>query len=126
MKSIIFSTLLFLAMLYSLNCANKFLDTISHQLDTIDLQIKNHIENSDWDKAIELADDLEKQWDKYEDTTSIFINHNDVDIITTEVAKLKEYLHGKDINESFASLATIQCQFKKLHKLEKISLENIF
>lgn len=126
MKSIIFSTLLFLAMLYSLNCANKFLDTISHQLDTIDLQIKNNIEDNDWDKAIELADDLEKQWDKYEDRTSIFVNHNDVDIITTEVAKLKEYLRGKDINESFASLSTIQCQFKKLHKLEKISLENIF
>lgn len=125
MKNILFSAFLFLAMLFTLNCANRFLDTISHQLDSLDCDIKNYIESSDWDKAIEVAEDLDKKWDKYEDTTSIFVNHNDIDIITTEITKLKKYLQCKDTNESFASLATIECQFKKLHKLEKISLENI-
>ncbi|MHC1684239.1 MAG: DUF4363 family protein [Clostridiaceae bacterium] len=126
MKNIIFTILLFFAMIYGLHYANSFLDSISHELNTVDSEIRNQVQMSDWEKASEYANTLVEKWDKYEDKVSIFVNHNDVDTITNEVTKLIEYLSCKDTNESYASIATIDAQLKKIHKLEKITLENIF
>lgn len=125
MKNLILSISLFIIMICSILFSTSFLiKTNEHLVEHIDL-IKSYVENDMWDDADYEFDILFNHWIKESKLIAIFINHNDLDNVTNEIYRLKEYLEIEERGESVATLGSIYYNFNKIINLEKIRFENI-
>lgn len=125
MKNLFFALSLFLIMIGAILFSTSFLiKTNDHLVKHIET-IKNYVEDDMWNEASKEFDTLFEHWIKESRLIAIFINHNDLDNVTNEIYRLKEYLEVQDNGESVATLGSIYYNFNKIINLEKIRFENI-
>lgn len=126
MKSIIASFLIFFIMIFSLYKANNFLHKMGETLDSIDCKIEETVIAKKWDEASKITLELDEAWAKQGKLASVFIHHNDIDLVTNEIKRLEKYISTGEQSECLASIATIETQFRKILDLEKVTFQNIF
>ena len=125
MKNLFFSLSLFIIMICAILFSTSFLiKTNDHLVEHID-SIKSYVENDMWEEASVEFDTLFEHWIKESKLIAIFINHNDLDNVTNEIYRLKEYIEIHERGESVATLGSIYYYFNKIINLEKIRFENI-
>lgn len=125
MKNLFFALSLFLIMIGAILFSTSFLiKTNDHLVKHIET-IKSYVEDDMWNEASKEFDTLFEHWIKESRLIAIFINHNDLDNVTNEIYRLKEYLEIQDSGESVATLGSIYYNFNKIINLEKIRFENI-
>lgn len=125
MKSIIASFLIFFIMIFGLYKANTFLHNMSETLDGIDCKIEEKVMGKQWDEATNITLELDETWAKHGKLASVFIHHNDIDLVTNEIKRLEKYITACEQCEALASIATIEAQFRKILDLEKVTFQNI-
>lgn len=125
LKTIIY-ILSFFIFIFFINLSLKYLNNVTIELEEKNDTLEDLITNKEWDKSydevISLLDYIEKNSTKM----SIFINHQEIDLIESEIFKLTQYVKSKTYDESLASIHYIKFSVKNINRLQKINLQNIF
>lgn len=126
MKNIVITIILFCSLILVCFVSVHYLNKTSYKMHFYNTSIENYINSDKWNEAYKLSENFSKDWDKHCDYFSLFVNHTLIDDISTEEAKLQQYVKYKNKDEALASSYTIQFLIDRITKLEKISTQNIF
>ena len=133
MKKTIFSTLIFISLFTFVFFSHKLLKTVCNNIliycddieenfDTINLDNEN---NSNWSivykKSLFLKDYINSNYK----LLSLYINHEILDSLDSEILCLSQFSKSKELGESLSSLHKIKSQTRNILTLQEINLENI-
>ena len=126
MKNIVTSFCIFISLLifmtWSLNYLNKITLEIEQKNDVIeDLVNENKWEES-YEEVLSLLDFINENSTKM----SIFINHQEMDLIESEIYRLTQFVKNKNLDETLSSLHFIKFSVDSVQKLQKVNIKNIF
>lgn len=133
MKKTVFSVILFLTLFgfvfFSHNLLMKVCKTEFNYCNTIENCI-NKIDKDDksspeWDIANKTASELMTYVEKYYGILSVYISHENLDLLDTETSRLVEYIKEKDKVESLVSISTIESHIKNIKSLQEVRIKNI-
>lgn len=126
MKNTIISIILFLSV-FSFVCYSHYrLDNLCNLIDKSCSEIEELINSNSLEAASVITDEL---LDKIKDNhllSSMYLNHNDFDILSCEALKLSLYVECRNNDESRISLNLLKCYAENIKKLHKLNVENIF
>lgn len=133
MKKTIFSVILFLALFgfvfFSHNLLMKvckiefnYCNTIENCINKID---KDDTTSPEWDIAAKTASELMTYVEKYYGILSVYISHENLDLLDSETSRLVEYIKEKDKVESLVSINTIESHIKNIKSLQEVRIKNI-
>jgi hypothetical protein len=126
MKKIIVSLSIFVIMIIGMIFSIQYLNKVCKDLEGINSSIEIYINEGNMNKAYETSLELTKKWKKYSESISIFVNHQEIDNIETELAKIPQYIKEDSKEESLASVRVLTFFLNHVKKLEKINIQNIF
>lgn len=125
MKNVRASILLFLFIMIFVYFANvsilKLCDNIENVTEDIELNVIEGKNEDAYIKSIELIDMIQNK----NFITSVYISHQEVDILVTDAAKLSVYLSHNDTSEANATLHALKYNSRNMRKLQIPNLENI-
>ncbi|MFR5266130.1 DUF4363 family protein [Clostridium sp.] len=90
------------------------------------LKEEDNINNPIWKKLNSKSIDLENYIYNNYNMLSLYLNHERLDIIIGELARLKQYTINGDLKESLSTIAFIKSYTSTIIKEEDINLRNIF
>lgn len=87
--------------------------------------IRNSISNNNWKSAHISAEYLLNTWHKTERTWALFVNHHEIDNITSSLLKAVEYINFNDRENATVYLVELEEYLNHIPDMEKLSLKNI-
>lgn len=125
MKKIVISSILFFLILgFVIFCNNKLIRFCDNAL-TVSNEIEFLIKEKNWNKSYEKSLELRELMSENFSSISIYINHQDLDLLNTEILKLIQYTEEEDSSEGLASLYSIKSYAEYIKELQEISIINI-
>ncbi|BDR63245.1 hypothetical protein K144313037_01770 [Clostridium tetani] len=125
MKNVFISFLIFVSMLFSIIFSVNYLNQIYSNINSLNLQLESYVITEDWENSHKVINKIDTTWSDYSSKLFMFVNHQEIDIISSELKKLSQYILCKNKDESLASLHSINFFLKHIVHLEEISIENI-
>lgn len=126
MKNAILSIIIFFSLLICIfflnNSVVNLCDSIIATTDDLEIMLLNGDYDTAYEKSTELLNSIEKNIF----SASIYVNHQDYDILKYETAKLCIYISKDDISEAFASLHYIKYGADTIKDLQNVTIGNIF
>ncbi|MBK1813953.1 DUF4363 family protein [Clostridium sp. YIM B02505] len=126
MKNTLTSLFIFLCILgfifYSHSNLIKICDTISEKCTVLE----KSLQEDNWDDSYKLAVDLKEYIETSFEPLSVYINHQEGDVLVNESLKLSQYSKYKDKSEALSSIHLIKYSTKAIKALQTPSIENIF
>lgn len=89
-------------------------------------ELEENLDNNQWDICYENALKLHEKINQENHLMSVFMNHQEIDLVSFEVYRLTQYAKEMEAGDFLASIHTIKHQVEKIMELQKINLENIF
>lgn len=126
MKNVVTSFLIFFTLLFCMSISLTHLDKICTTLDKKNDLLEELISTEDWDKGYEEVLDLLDYIKSTSNTMSLFINHQEIDLIEGEIFKLTQYVKLKNKDESLASIHVIKFNVENIQRVQKVNLHTIF
>ncbi|WP_125153392.1 DUF4363 family protein [Clostridium rectalis] len=126
MKNVFISCTTFVVMIFCILFSINYLNKICNEMSDINYKLEQSIELGNWRQSKNIVSNLTNNWEKFSDKLSIFVNHEELDNINSELSKLTQYINYKNKDESMASLHSIKFFIQHISKLEKINMQNIF
>ena len=90
------------------------------------LKEEDNMNNPIWEKLNSKSMDLENYIYNNYNMLSLYLNHERLDIIIGELARLKQYTINGDLKDSLSTIAFIKSYTSTIIKEEDINLRNIF
>ncbi|AVP54879.1 Uncharacterised protein [Clostridium tetani] len=125
MKNVFISFLIFVSMLFSIIFSVNYLNQIYSSINSLNLQLESYVIAEDWENSHKIINTIDTTWSDYSSKLFMFVNHQEIDSISSELKKLSQYILCKNKDESLASLHSVNFFLKHIVHLEEISLENI-
>ncbi|KHO40157.1 DUF4363 family protein [Clostridium tetani] len=125
MKNVFISFLIFVSMLFSIIFSVNYLNQIYSNINSLNLQLESYVIAEDWENSHKIINTIDTTWSDYSSKLFMFVNHQEIDIISSELKKLSQYILCKNKDESLASLHSVNFFLKHIVHLEEISIENI-
>ncbi|QBD84089.1 DUF4363 family protein [Clostridium tetani] len=125
MKNVFISFLIFVSMLFPIIFSVNYLNQIYSNINSLNLQLESYVITEDWENSHKVINKIDTTWSDYSSKLFMFVNHQEIDIISSELKKLSQYILCKNKDESLASLHSINFFLKHIVHLEEISIENI-
>jgi len=126
MKNIAISLVIFVIMIiciiFSINYLNKESDAFRRLND----EIEQYITEDDWDKAYKSSIEYTEKWKDFSKKLKLFVDHQEIDNIETELWKLPQYIKEQSKEEALASVHVLKFLIDHISELEKVTIENIF
>lgn len=126
MKSIFYSSIVFLLLIISINFSIKYINNICMKYLKITYALEEIVQKEDWKGAYDLSCNFVTNWNTDSPKLSVFIHHGDVDEISTELLKLTQYTKNQNKDESLPNIHVIKLLLKHIINSEKINFQNIF
>ena len=89
-------------------------------------QIKKTLDNENLDDSKNKAKKLEKKWFKYEKILSFFIEHDEVEKVSTKIVIIEENTKNKEYNTALEDVVETKFILKHIKDKYNLSLKNIF
>lgn len=89
-------------------------------------EIQGVIANEDWEKARELTENLVERWNTVSQTWDVFIQHAELDQLTTIAARLEAAVVNKDKSGSFIEAAAFTVGLESIQQQEILLFRNVF
>jgi hypothetical protein len=118
---IIILVLIFAASFWSL----AYLSNSSKEIDQDINVLDQNIRNAKWGEASRSFEVLDNRWGITKGKWTMLLDHMEIDNIDKELAKLKQYIITKDLNEALAELATVKLLFEHIPQKEQFNVENV-
>ncbi|CDI48402.1 hypothetical protein BN906_00365 [Clostridium tetani 12124569] len=125
MKNVFISFLIFVSMLFPIIFSVNYLNQIYSNINSLNLQLESYVIAEDWENSHKIINTIDTTWSDYSSKLFMFVNHQEIDIISSELKKLSQYILCKNKDESLASLHSVNFFLKHIVHLEEISIENI-
>lgn len=125
MKNLLISVALFFFVLGSVFFLHNKLINICDQGLVLNDNIEILVNNESWEKAYIKSMDLYNLVKKNYSLISIYINHEEVDFLNTEVLKLSQFIETKNLSDALASLHTVKSYIVHLKEIQKLNIGNI-
>lgn len=126
MKKVILPFMLFLAMLVGLYYSTKYTNNTCDKLLKITSDTEASIAFEQWDNAYINSMDLLSNYEKDMSLVTLFLNHEELDIIYNETLKLTQFTKEKDKSHSLSTIHLIKSLIKGIKEGQKLTLRNIF
>lgn len=111
---------------YTKNFLNKTSEKMLGELKTLKEEISKSEENTNNDKAKELATKICDEWCNINHTLSVIVVHSELDAIQIALARTKAKIFEGEIKDSLEELEVAQFLIKNVAEKEKFNLKNIF
>jgi hypothetical protein len=95
---------------------------LSYQIDRVSMEIRQ----GDWEAAIKQSQKLEQVWEETAKLWPVFLDHQEMDNIEFTLARVKEYVKGRDAVLSLGQLSELKLMIEHIPQKEAVNLENIF
>lgn len=126
MKNTLTSLFIFLCLLgfiiYSHGNLIKICDVINEKCTVLE----KSLQEDDWEDSYKLSVELKEYIEKSFEPLSVYINHQDGDLLINESLKLSQYSKYKDKSEALSSIHLIKYSTKAIKALQTPSIQNIF
>ena len=126
MRGVIVAASLFFVMLAGIILIQQSIEKTSEKIVAQIGDLEEKIEAEDWDGVDEGVKKLEADWEKDAKWISMLVDHDEIDLIMTTVAALKEYEKYRDLPELMAEISTLERLIEHIPHKEAPILENIF
>lgn len=126
MKNVITSFLIFFTLILCMSISLNHLDKICTTLEEKNDLLEEIISKEDWDKGYDEVLDLLEYIKSTSNTMSLFINHQEIDLIEGEIFKLTQYVKLQNKDESLASIHVIKFNVENIQRVQKVNLHTIF
>lgn len=123
----IYISLLFLIIMIC--CGSAELGYIAAKTDNITYminQIDTFVDKSDFDKAIELCKNVEKEWSENGKSMDVLLIHDYVDNVGVNIEKMRVYIENEKIDMYFSESAVAKKELASIKESEYPYFENIF
>ena len=116
-----------LLMLFSFFYTNKSIETTTQSLSEIRKEMEKENEKEiDADKIKEQIKNIREDWDKRHKKLAIYIEHDEIEKIETDLAGLNGYLDKEEYGDSMAQLDISVYVLEHIKNKTTLSLINIF
>ncbi|WP_461613720.1 DUF4363 family protein [Clostridium sp. Marseille-QA1073] len=126
MKKVILPFMLFLAMLVGLYYSTKYTNNTCDKLLEIAYETESSIAFEQWDNAYINSMALLTSYEKDMSIVTLFLNHEELDIIYNEALKLTQYTKEEDKTHSLSSIHLVKSLIEGIKEGQKITLRNVF
>lgn len=83
-------------------------------------------EEPDFEIALKKADEAYNKWEELDDTWALYIEHNEIEKVTTAITAAKSFSEMNNNEESVDSIDRCKFILQHIKEREQISLDNIF
>ncbi|HCQ89324.1 MULTISPECIES: DUF4363 family protein [unclassified Clostridium] len=125
MKKVILPFMLFLAMLVGLYYSTKYTNNTCDKLLEIAYETESSIAFEQWDNAYINSMALLTSYEKDMSIVTLFLNHEELDIIYNEALKLTQYTKEEDKTHSLSSIHLVKSLIEGIKEGQKITLRNV-
>lgn len=125
MKNTVISFIIFFIVFVFVFIGNKNLNSLCDNCLKLSPEIAASVNNNNWDEALEKSIELKSIMSAGFDKVSIYINHQDIDNLNTEIVKLISVIKIKDLPSILSCLDNIRCLAEYIKELQQINLTNI-
>lgn len=125
MKNVVISLILFTIMVIGIAFSLNYLRKVTDDLGRLNDEIEQNITDSNWDKAYESSIKYTEKWNDYSEKLKLFVDHQEMDKIETELWRLLQYIKEKSKEESLASIFVLKYLVDHISELEKVNIQNI-
>lgn len=98
---------------------------IAHNFQNDLLPIARAIAEEDWDHALERAETLVFSWQRKRGVVQLWINHSDIDKVSSSLIDLRAALIARDLPSSLSACGQCSENFGHLHHRDAFTLRNI-
>lgn len=126
MKTTITSCSLFLVLLSFIIYSDYRFDSLCNNIDKQCSDIIEHIEDNNFSQAYAETIEIINQLDDSNLMASVYINHNDYDVLNIEAIRLSTYLYTEDRSNSLTTAFLLKKYTKDINDLNSVHIKNIF
>ncbi|NLK75572.1 MAG: DUF4363 family protein [Clostridiales bacterium] len=113
-------------MIFTISSSIKYLNTVSQNLSELNDEIEQNINDENWEEAYKITIEYTEKWQSYSKKIKLFLDHQEIDNIETELWQLPQYIKEKSKDEALASVYVLKYLLNHIADIEKIKIENIF
>lgn len=103
---------------------NKLCDAVT-ELEQEVLAIETSTLDLDWTNAESRLDTLQNKWAQVQYVWSMFTDHYHIDAISTNIARVSQFIKTKNQSMALAELASLQQLIKSIPENEAFDIKNI-
>ena len=126
MKNILVAFGIFIFMIIGISLSTNAVNHSCTNLQNLNSTLESYIIKENYKDAYKLSLDYISQWKKTSKLLTIYIHHEDLDHIDSEILKLTQYIKIKDKSEALATVHVMKYLVNHIMDHEKVSMSNIF
>ncbi len=126
MKNILVAFGLFILMIIGIFISSNAIKLRCTQLQDLNSTLESYIIKENYEGAYDLSLDYRKQWKKTSKFLTIYIHHENLDMMNNESLKLTQYTKAKDKSEALATIHVMKYLIDHIIQHEEVSISNIF
>lgn len=125
MKPLVYSSIIIIVIIAFGAFTINMLKNEADNLHTVLIELEKNIYAEEWEKAKNIGETIEKQWDKYKKIWPMLIDHFEIDNVNINLAELQAYIISNDKTESLSRLAALKVLIKHIPERESFIIQNI-
>ncbi len=106
------------------NNTNNTVEQLSQKLETLRQEVVQ--EDINYEKAEAQAQEVYDTWEELDDTMAYYIEHNEIEKISTELTSVKSYVEIQDYEHIIEDIDKCIYLLEHINDREKLKLDNIF
>ncbi|MCJ7690059.1 MAG: DUF4363 family protein [Clostridiaceae bacterium] len=126
MKNAIIALCLFVIMIIGIFISTNVINRSCNHLQDLNSQLENYILKENYKDAYDLSLIYIDEWEKASKFLTLYIHHEDLNYLDSEILKLTQYTKSKDKSEGLATVHVMIYLIDKIMYHEKVSISNIF
>lgn len=113
---------MFVFIKYSHNTVIKLCNEVIEKCDALESLIANDSWTDSYRDSVKLMNDIDNSFS----FVSVYMNHQDVDLLHNETLKLSQYTKFENKSEALASVHIIKHSADSIKELQNINIKNLF
>lgn len=126
MKNVVVAFILFIILLIGIFISTTAINRSCTHLQTLNYKLESYILKENYEDAYDLSITYIAEWKKASKFLTVYIHHEDLNSLDSEILKLTQYTKVKDQAEGLATLHVMIYLVDKIMFLQKVSISNIF
>lgn len=126
MKNVFIAFSLFVIMMVGIFLSVNVISVKCNRLQNLNNTLESYIIKEKYQDAYKLSLVYIAQWNKTSKLLTIYVHHEDLDHIDSEILKLTQYIKIKDRSEGLATVHVMKYLVDHILSHEKVNISNIF
>ncbi|MCB2292876.1 DUF4363 family protein [Clostridium algoriphilum] len=126
MKNVMIAFTLFAVMIVCIFISSSYINRTCIHLQNLNSTLESYIIKDKYQDAYNLSLDYIAKWNKTSKFLTLYMHHEDLDYIDTEILKLTQYIKNEDKSEGLATVHVLKHLVSHIMAHERVSIGNVF